>query len=422
MSAHGTGVADSIDVLSATALICLAEIGRNGKINNRVNRPGISCGAHHSDSCSGPYVGVTDGGMADPCAPCRLLSCSLSHLVKVPITGSGEVATEAAANRGKAMFINDEAQKQVLPILVRTTANPTSSDVQQRAGALLQMNPGQQVKAEIIANLANNLYLARVAGQLYRLEIPLNVQPGETMDMTFLSAEPRITFQLLPQAQGGTSVQLSSVGKWLATVANDVVPLPANLEPLLDSPPQQPVLLANRLKEALTRCGLFYESHLAQWAAGNLQLEEILKEPQGKLSQLAAETKGAGGQGEPLDAGYADSRMLPLIKEQLLLAHNRVFSWQGEAWPGQGLEISIRERDCEEETGIEASLALQLPTLGAVAATLNFGKGGLSLQLVCDRVGSPSFLKEESGELRVALASAGISLARLAAKDDQEDA
>lgn len=318
------------------------------------------------------------------------------------------------------MFINDEAQKQVLPIIARTTTTPVGSDVQQRAGALLQLNPGQQVKAEIIANLPNNLYLARVAGEMYKLEIPLNVQPGETMDMTFVSAEPRITFQFLPQPQGGASVQLSSLGKWLASVANDASSLPADLEPLIESPVQDPALLAGRLKEALTQGGLFYESHLAQWVAGSLKLEEILKEPQGKLSRLTGRECADHPEGAQ-DAGFADSRTLPLIKEQLLLFNSGVLFWKGEAWPGQGMEISITGRDTGDDAAVEANLSLKLPHLGGVDARLSFGKEGLSLDLVCEQPGVSTILRQGRDELRVALASAGLHLTRLAAKDGEQD-
>ena len=118
------------------------------------------------------------------------------------------------------MLINDEIQRQVLPVLARATVVP-EGEIQQRAGAQLQLNPGQQVKAEIIANLPNNLYLARIAGEMFKLEIPLNVQPGETMEMTFVSADPRITFQVMRPVGGGESVSLSSMGKWLSSVARD---------------------------------------------------------------------------------------------------------------------------------------------------------------------------------------------------------
>ncbi|GFO54670.1 hypothetical protein GMSM_16770 [Geomonas sp. Red276] len=315
------------------------------------------------------------------------------------------------------MFINDEAQKQVLPVLARTTSVSPSADLQQRAGALLQMNPGQQVKAEIIANLPNSLYLARIAGELYQLEIPLNVQPGETMDMTFVTAEPRITFQILRSPDGGASVKLSSMGRWLSNVAMGAGPMDAPQEPLLEGAPQAPTLLAERLKAALTQVGLFYESHLAQWAAGGLQLSELLKEPQGKLSRIfkgrgEGDDKGKEGEGE-----IADQATLPIVKEQLLLLNSGVLNWKGEAWPGQGMEIAIRRGDESEEGSVEADLSLVLPHLGGVRAKLALGREGLSLELVCDQPGVAGTMREEGDRLRSALAVAGVSLTRMAAKD-----
>ncbi|MCM0081720.1 flagellar hook-length control protein FliK [Geomonas sp. Red32] len=318
------------------------------------------------------------------------------------------------------MFINDEAQKQVLPVLARTTTVNPSADLQQRAGALLQMNPGQQVKAEIIANLPNSLYLARIAGELYQLEIPLNVQPGETMDMTFVTAEPRITFQILRSPDGGVSVKLSSMGRWLSNVAMGAGPMEGPQEPLLEGAPQVPALLAERLKAALTQVGLFYESHLAQWAAGGLQLSELLKEPQGKLSRIF---KGRGGREENRTEGeeIADPGTLPIVKEQLLLLNSGVLNWKGEAWPGQGMEIAIRQGSENEEGSVEADLSLLLPHLGGVRAKLALGREGLSLELVCDQPGVAQTMREEGDRLRSSLAAAGVSLTRMAAKDVETD-
>jgi len=310
------------------------------------------------------------------------------------------------------MFINDETQKQVLPILARTTVAPTV-EAQLRASALLQMNPGQQVKAEIIANLPNNLYLARVAGEMYKLEIPLNVQPGETLEMTYVSSDPRITFQVLRPEGGGESVKLSTMGKWLSNVVKNAPSLPVLQETLLESPAQAATLLGSRLKAALTQTGLFYESHLAQWAAGGLQMKELLKEPQGKLSRAIS---GDGGE-EGGVAGFADSRTLPLIKEQLLLLNSGLLSWQGEAWPGQKMELTIAEGGEQWEEGIEANLSLDLPHLGGVDAKLRFGPDGLGVDFVCSRPGSSELLKKGSAELRAALASRGLHLTKVAAKD-----
>lgn len=315
------------------------------------------------------------------------------------------------------MFINDETQRQVLPILAKTAITPTV-DAQQRASSQLQLNPGQQVTAEIVSNLPNSLYLARIAGEMYQLEIPLNVQPGETLELTYVTADPRVTFQV-QRPELGESVRLSSMGKWLADVVGNAPSPSGPQEPLLDHPEQGAAQLASRLKSALTQGGHFYEAHLAQWAGGRLSLKELLKEPQGKLSPLLFEGEGEGG--DPDDggvAGFADNRTLPQIKEQLALLSSGVHSWQGEAWPGQEMKLAISEKDPEQwEQGVEAKLALELPRLGGVEARLSFGSDGLSLELVCDRPGVSEILKQGSPELRSALASHGMKLNRMAAKD-----
>ena len=319
------------------------------------------------------------------------------------------------------MFINDETQKQVLAIIARTSVSP-AADVQQRtAAALLQLNPGQQVKAEIVANLPNHLYLARIAGEMYKLEIPINVQPGETLELTYLTSDPRVTFQILHPDAAGSTVKLSPMGKWLSGVARDAPSLPVLQEPLVEGPPHDTPLLATRLRTALTQTGLFYESHLASWATGGMQLAEILKEPQGKLSRAASEGDLAETASERGGAEFADSRTLPLIKEQLLLLHSGLLTWRGDAWPGQGMELTITARDEEEEEAvIEATLSLDLTHLGGVEVQLRFGADGLGIEFVCREPGSSAVLKKGGDELRSALASAGLHLTRLAAKDDEK--
>ncbi|QWV91756.1 flagellar hook-length control protein FliK [Geomonas oryzisoli] len=313
------------------------------------------------------------------------------------------------------MLINDEVQKQVLTILAKTAVTPTA-DVQERASSLLQLNPGQQVKAEIIANLPNSMYMARVAGELYKLEIPLNVQPGETLELTFVTADPRVTFQMLrPQTE---SVQLSSMGKWLADVVQNAPGLPPAQEPLVEHPEQAAAQLAGRLKTSLTQNGLFYESHLAQWALGGFSLKELLKEPQGKLSRLLSERESGSAGDETAGGAIADSRTLPLIKEQLHLLNTGVLAWQGEAWPGQEMKLVVGEGSAEQwDQGVEANLSLELPRLGAVEARLRFTPEGINVELVCDRPGAAELMRTQSGELRASLAAQGLHLNKMAAKD-----
>jgi len=312
------------------------------------------------------------------------------------------------------MFINDEIQRQVLPIIAKATVS-SPGEVQERASSLLQLTPGQQVTAEIVSNLPNNLYLARIAGELFKLEIPLNVPPGELLEMTYLSDQPRISFQLLRPS--GEAVKLSSLGKWLSDVVNEAPSLPISREPLVDSPGQALTMLAQRLKAALSQGGLFYEAHLAKWAAGNLLLGELFKEPQGKLSRrLTGDLLGQ--QKDPTEV--ADPRTLPFIKEQLNLLNNGALAWRGEAWPRQPMSLTVEREGDQAAPEIEATMALELPHLGGVEARLRLGPDGLQLSFACSKNGSAEILKDGADDLRDALLGKNIHVTRMVAKHDDD--
>jgi hypothetical protein len=217
------------------------------------------------------------------------------------------------------------------------------------------------------------------------------------------------------------SVRLSSLGKWLAAVMDQTPPPPVFHEPLLDGPEQGTALLAAKLRTAISQSGFFYEAHLARWAAGSLPLAEILGEPQGKLSRAPSGTDEGGEEAGSTDPPFADGRTLPFVKEQLQILNTGRFSWRGEAWPGQGMEIEVT--GLEEATGepVEATIALELPRLGAVEARLSLAPDGVSLELICARQGGAALLREAGEGLRLALSSSGLHLRRLAARDGEEE-
>ena len=74
--------------------------------------------------------------------------------------------------------------------------SPASSAVggEPQAAYQLQLTPSQQVQAEVLASLPNQRFLARIAGELFRIELPIIVQPGETFQMTVVTGEPNLTF------------------------------------------------------------------------------------------------------------------------------------------------------------------------------------------------------------------------------------
>lgn len=163
----------------------------------------------------------------------------------------------------------------------------------------LQLTPGQMVHGEVMANLANSRYLVRIANELLRMEIPLNLQPGQAVELTYVTDEPRLVFALSKSDNSGTPVQISDTGRWLNTLAQGAgdtpgtTPLP-RLSLAISTPPRDPALLAEGLKNVLTRSGVFYESHLAQWVRGERPLADLLREPQGQLSPLAGRLQAEG--------------------------------------------------------------------------------------------------------------------------------
>ncbi|MBJ6724002.1 flagellar hook-length control protein FliK [Geomesophilobacter sediminis] len=317
------------------------------------------------------------------------------------------------------MLINDEIQRQVLPTIVKATAATPGGDTEQRSASQLAMNPGQQVKAEIIATLPNHMYLARIAGELFNIELPIIMEPGQAMNLIFVSADPRVTFQYVP-SNGAESIRFTQVGKWLSTVVENAAPLlPSG--PLVEDPMQGADLIAARLREALVQGGLFYESHLAQWAAGNYATQELLKEPQGRLSKTEAKEDAdpAKVKQERADgATFADPSTLSLVKEQLSMLRSGLLTWQGEAWPGQDMELVVsRDQGEDGEPAIQANLAVELPQLGAVQAFLKISAEGLSVELACGTPEGTRQLKDGAPDFKAALSSVGLYLGRMAVKD-----
>jgi hypothetical protein len=92
-------------------------------------------------------------------------------------------------------------------------------------------------------------------------------------------------------------------------------PKPAPLaagQPLLNTPPATAgavAQLAPLLRQALAQSGLFYESHQAQWLSGKVDAAALLREPQGRLPQAAANPSTANQTGSPGTAGAPGSPM-----------------------------------------------------------------------------------------------------------------
>lgn len=210
-----------------------------------------------------------------------------------------------------------------LQLLVKTSVPPLV-EVAETPAELPQWVAGQKLPAHVLASLPNGRFQVSVEDQVLDMNLPKNTQPGENIELVFVANQPRLTFVLSRETQASSRANAASAA---AVAARGDLPLSTNLEgarpavtlsdtakflgalmqkvaenthdsqaspllktePLVAAPPANSKEFAQVLRGALSQSGLFYESHQAQWVAGERSLAELLHEPQGKLSLAIAE-------------------------------------------------------------------------------------------------------------------------------------
>lgn len=260
------------------------------------------------------------------------------------------------------------------------------------------IQPGQQLKAEVLQDLGNGRFMIQLAGQNLEVLLPKGIKPGEFLNLFFAGQDPPV-FLLLRQGKTGDAV-VSQTGRWLSLIsgaqgqATSLQEGLGILRTILQGVPSDPALLQRELAERLKESGLFYESHLSRWFMGDYRLESLVREPQGRLSntmpglaeaqpqsfrdmsrEVAESVLKAQAKGLP---DGADPRVLPIIKEQLATLQTGHLLFHGELFPGQPMEWRISEREAdggrdpsEGDRPWETSLSITLPGLGKVDASIS---------------------------------------------------
>jgi hypothetical protein len=353
---------------------------------------------------------------------------------------------------------------------------PVADPRQQAFQRALAGQLGQAMQAEVLSKLSDGSYVVRVAEMAARMPLPPNVQIGAEVPLTLVALNPRPTFQVatsqggqafaeagpplpegtdlqgsplaylegkqaaaltrasallagtqaLPAPGGaagepGTGASLSKAGKALgdviaAALASDTPQTAAvGRTPLLGAPGADAAAIAAALRQGMEKSGLFYESHVAEWAAGTRAQAELTAEPQ------------ARGMAPPTDPATAQ-----LINLQLNAHEQARVAWQGQLWPGQELRWEIEREAPDDAHGSErgdgdgtgdgghaiwqSNLTLRFGRLGEVAAKVVLSGGQLHIRLDAP-ASAHSLLEAGSGRLADALDAAGAPLSTLAIHD-----
>lgn len=188
--------------------------------------------------------------------------------------------------------------------------------------------------------------------------------------------------------------------------------------------------LAQALGASVAASGLFYEAHLRRWSNGTYPLAQLAREP-----QMVQARRGGGANLPVLSHGPADDAGAPvvragledIVRQQLELLAAPVLRWEGEAWPGLSMAMTLTPpwwRDgpddpCEgDESGQEAAdawrstLVLRLRNLGEVAVDLRLGATWVAIGVRASPAAA-GHLQAASGELRRRIRGAGFRHVRV---------
>lgn len=345
---------------------------------------------------------------------------------------------------------NITLQAQILSLRSSVDAALTTArQDRQPPGPQARWSPGDLMAARVEAALPGGRFHVKVDDLLLEMNLPDGFKAGDRIELQFVSQQPRPSFMLLtePPAQR-QDVELSrgarALGEILKTVAPDKSAQAATVKaplPLLPAPAADAPQIAAALSKALSGSGVFYESHQSQWVLGQRPVSDLLQEPQGKLSpalhdngvgkdavtssSVADKSIGAAPLALSEDirtAGDCPSAAMPVhqdampqVRNQLQALETQQLVWQGQLWPGQDMEWSIRDPGEQHSGPAEiqpwfTQLRLRLPKLGALTADLALVDRTLRVRLVAPAADAQQSMQSAHEALASALSAAGIDL------------
>lgn len=291
---------------------------------------------------------------------------------------------------------------------------------------------GQKYQAFVEARLSNGSSRVLVNDKLLQIDLPAKFQPGNKLELVFISHQPNLKFLILDKATIESKENIASIsttGRFIGLLMHDTLKhAPTNTaqsltssSPILNGTLTNSTELPGLLQKTITQSGLFYESHQAQWINGENTLENLQQEPQGKLMLAVPElsvTKTAI-LASPSPEMPVHVQTLPLVQQQLNTLETGHLFWRGEVWHGQSMEWDIYEQQSEDGNKTDefdhaaqwrTQLHLSLPQLGDVTANILFNAQGINIKLKTSQVDTSSLLKDNRSLLTTDMQSAGLTI------------
>ena len=235
----------------------------------------------------------------------------------------------------------------------------------------------------------------QIGEQVFGMKLGTNFAVGDVLHFRFLGSDPNPTFLLLSAGANQSAFEnvILSGTSLLITQLQDEAQLQGQLskvESLLPPLIQNPLnsqLTAAQLQNAIIMSGLFYESHLANFAKGKWPLNALMKEPQNRPNFNASQ----------------------VVNKQLDALENQTIRWSGNIWPGQPMDWQLTYEEEQSprtvsEEGVPQTIVsvieLTLPNLGKVQARLTLRDKALSTQFKADKPQTESLFQQEIAELK----------------------
>lgn len=259
----------------------------------------------------------------------------------------------------------------------------------------LKLEVGQQVQGTVQAQTAPGQFQVRIADHVVQLQLPAFVRSGDLISLQVTSLQPRLAFSLSSTTNPvSTSEQLSSASRMLSSMTQQPLEQPyvkslqrAPLWIASQAANLDTTVLADKLHNALSHSGLFYESHQAQWIAGMRSTPQLMQEPQNQLPQQATATPSDATAKPSVTLNTIPEHLQNLVQQQLHTLETRQVLWQGTAWEGQEMRWEVREESPRRSTTGETEgqwvteIHLDLPHLGRLSARLSLNGGAVNLTL-----------------------------------------